>query len=95
MKIRGILFDLDGTLIDTIDLIIQAFEHSFAVCLNKKMPRAELVKYFGLPLRSAMENYVDKNQVETLCAVYREFNLKYHDEHLEDVVSSMQTVSRG
>ena len=56
MKIRGILFDLDGTLIDTIDLIIQAFEHSFAVCLNKKMPRAELVKYFGLPLRSAMEN---------------------------------------
>ena len=58
MKIRGILFDLDGTLIDTIDLIIQAFEHSFAVCLNKKMPRAELVKYFGLPLRSAMENYV-------------------------------------
>lgn len=47
MKIRGILFDLDGTLIDTIDLIIQAFEHSFAVCLNKKMPRAELVKYFG------------------------------------------------
>ena len=36
MKIRGILFDLDGTLIDTIDLIIQAFEHSFAVCLNKK-----------------------------------------------------------
>jgi len=30
VKIRGILFDLDGTLIDTIDLIIQAFEHKFA-----------------------------------------------------------------
>lgn len=56
MKIRGILFDLDGTLIDTIDLIIKAFEHSFAVCLNKEMPRKELVKYFGLPLRSAMRN---------------------------------------
>lgn len=93
MKIRGILFDLDGTLIDTIDLIIQAFEHSFAVCLNKKMPRAELVKYFGLPLRSAMENYVDKNQVETLCAVYREFNLKYHDELIKPFPGVKETLS--
>ena len=33
-KALAIIFDLDGTLIDTIDLIIQAFEHSFAVLLE-------------------------------------------------------------
>lgn len=57
------------------------------------MPRAELVKYFGLPLRSAMENYVDKNQVETLCAVYREFNLKYHDELIKPFPGVKETLS--
>lgn len=93
MKIRGVLFDLDGTLIDTVDLIIKAFEHSFAVCLNKKMPHAELVKYFGLPLRSAMRNYVNEDQVEELCAVYREFNLKHHDELIKPFAGVKETLA--
>lgn len=60
------------------------------------MPRAELVKYLT-PLRSAMENYVDKNQVETLCAVYREFNLKYHDELIKPFpgVETLSVLQRG
>lgn len=35
--------------------------------------------FWAALLRSAMENYVDKTG-RNLCAVYREFNLKYHDE---------------
>ncbi|WP_177565929.1 pyrophosphatase PpaX [Phascolarctobacterium sp.] len=93
MKIRGILFDLDGTLIDTIDLIIKAFEHSFAVCLNKEMPRKELVKYFGLPLRSAMRNYVAEEQVEDLCSAYREFNLQHHDELIRPFAGVTETLT--
>lgn len=40
-----------------------------------------------------MENYVDKNQVETLCAVYREFNLKYHDELIKPFPGVKETLS--
>lgn len=93
MIIRGILFDLDGTLIDTIDLIIKAFDHSFDVCLNKKIPHEEFVKYFGLPLRSAMRNYVPEDQVETLCDVYREFNLQYHDELIKPFMGVTATLT--
>lgn len=93
MKIRGVLFDLDGTLIDTIDLIIKAFEHSFAVCLNRQMPRSELVKYFGLPLRDAMRRYAAADQVEVLCTAYREFNQQYHDELIKPFVGVSETLS--
>lgn len=93
MIIRGILFDLDGTLIDSIDLIIKAFENSFEVCLNKKIPREELVRYFGLPLREAMLNYVEEDKVDELCAAYREFHLQYHDQLIKPFVGVNESLA--
>jgi pyrophosphatase PpaX len=83
---RAILFDLDGTLVDTTNLILACFEHSWQTVAGRGHPRETLVATFGMPLRQAMSllaadrDYgLDEDQVERLLSEYRSFNLANHD----------------
>jgi pyrophosphatase PpaX len=51
---HAILFDLDGTLIDSTDLILQCFQYSWATVCDFNHSREALVQTFGTPLRAAM-----------------------------------------
>ena len=51
------LFDADGTLIDTIELIYQCFVFTCKKFGNKEITKDEVVKNIGLTLRSQMEVY--------------------------------------
>ncbi len=79
MNFKGILFDLDGTLIDTSDLIVRSFQHTFAQHYGQPLTPPEIYAFFGKPLRAAMEHY-GPDQVEALITTYREFNLAHHDQ---------------
>lgn len=86
MRIRGILFDFDGTLANTNDLIFSAFEHTFAQFLHRKVSREEIVKTFGLPLAEAMALYAPSpDMIMDMRAVYRQFNLEHHDEMIKTI----------
>lgn len=86
MRIRGILFDFDGTLANTNDLIFSAFEHTFAQFLHRKVSRDEIVKTFGLPLAEAMALYAPSpDMITDMRAVYRQFNLEHHDEMIKTI----------
>lgn len=89
---RAILFDLDGTLIDTTELIIQCFEFSWTTVCGFSLPRETLIETFGIPLRDAMHRLLarrdsngshdvepDKDTVDKLVASYRLFNTSNHD----------------
>lgn len=52
--LRAILFDLDGTLIDTTDLILHCFDHSWQTVCSRTHPRETLVGTMGIPLQDAM-----------------------------------------
>ncbi len=75
---KAILFDLDGTLINTNDLIVKSFNYAFIKHLNKYVQREEIVKTFGEPLRDAMIRY-DEENVEQLVTSFRKFNETNHD----------------
>jgi pyrophosphatase PpaX len=47
MKLRGIIFDLDGTLGDTIPLCIQAFQRTFHHYLGHLFPAQDIIAMFG------------------------------------------------
>lgn len=79
MTYKGLLFDLDGTLLDTTQLIINSFKHTFQQHYQKELDNQEIFEYFGKPLRTAMEN-LGADKVDQLIQTYREYNLAHHDE---------------
>src|SRR5699024_6825546 len=95
MSIHTILFDLDGTLIDTNELIITSFEHTFKTH-NLPHTREEIMSFNGPPLRDTFYN-INPDQAETLIATYREHNLAHHDSyvtafpHVVDVLDRKST----
>lgn len=79
MSITTVLFDLDGTLIDTRDLILKSFAHTFSEVLQRSVPEDELLLHFGRPLVYTMQTY-GPDRVDLLLSTYREFNRTHHDE---------------
>jgi pyrophosphatase PpaX len=90
---RAILFDLDGTLIDTTNLILRCFEHSWQNVCGLEHSREALIETFGIPLREAMRSLMietskfntaseiegEVDLIERLLTEYRLFNVANHD----------------
>jgi pyrophosphatase PpaX len=77
--IKAVLFDLDGTLINTNNLILQSFKYAFRKGLDLEVEDSEIIKLFGEPLTQALKKYGEEN-LEGLIGFFREFNEKKHDE---------------
>src|SRR5712691_10949698 len=86
----AVLFDLDGTLIDTTDLIFQSYQHALASVLDRPATTEELLLGYGQPLYAAFTAILDSRQVQgtvegrqslvdRLIGQYREFNVARHD----------------
>ena len=84
MGIRGILFDNDGTLVDTYELILSSYRHTTRKVLGRELPECDLMKGVGIPLDEQMGLYTDDKQVqEELLRVYREHNHAIHDDAIK------------
>jgi pyrophosphatase PpaX len=76
----AILFDLDGTLIDSVPLILESFHHSFVACGLPVPGAGELLRGIGTPLEAHFAHYAtEATLVGRLVAHYREYNLAHHD----------------
>ncbi|GIV13192.1 MAG: HAD-IA family hydrolase [Fimbriimonadales bacterium] len=56
--LRAILFDVDGTLIDTVQLIVKALDYTYRKHLGIALPHEEIRRLIGLPLHVQM-HYLD------------------------------------
>ncbi|MDI6871338.1 MAG: pyrophosphatase PpaX [Bacillota bacterium] len=80
MTYAGVLFDLDGTLLDTVELIVRSYQHTFRQCLGREVGEGEILANLGLTLSAHLALYhQDPAKVEEMVAVYRTFNLANHD----------------
>ncbi|MDP4179252.1 MAG: pyrophosphatase PpaX [Bacillota bacterium] len=82
--INAILFDFDGTIIDTNDLIIQSYKHTLKTLLNINEETSKIVQYFGEPLAVTLSRY-DNKMTEQLVNTYRTYNEKNHDELVKSI----------
>ncbi|WP_172135299.1 HAD family hydrolase [Adlercreutzia sp. ZJ473] len=79
-EIQGVLFDLDGTLIDTHDLILSSFRHATREVLGREFPDEVLMQKVGQPLVVQMWDFADDDAThELLVRTYREHNHSVHD----------------
>ncbi|REJ10159.1 pyrophosphatase PpaX [Halobacillus trueperi] len=94
MSIRTILFDLDGTLIDTNELIIASFTHTIKQYSDRSYERAEILDFIGPPLKESLHK-VNPDKVEEMVETYRKHNIENHNRYVkayEGVVETIETL---
>jgi len=79
--IKAVVFDLDGTLVDSVELIIVSFQHAVREVLGKELSREESIAHVGRPLREQMLIFSPEH-VDELVSTYRDFNHREHDRML-------------
>ena len=79
-KLRTVLFDLDGTLIDSVRLILDSYHHTLAAHGLPPRSDEEWLEGVGTPLTAQFGALQDTaGMLDVLIATYREYNLKHHD----------------
>jgi len=74
-----VLFDLDGTLIDSGAMIVASMRHAVTTVLGREVPEAELKAAVGGPGLIAQMRALDESRVDDLVAAYRAHNEPLHD----------------
>lgn len=77
-SVEAVLFDLDGTLIDTLDLIRASMRYATNEVLGAPLPDEVLMHNVGVPLAQQMREF-SQEHAEELLVVYREHNERVHD----------------
>jgi pyrophosphatase PpaX len=90
-KITTILFDLDGTLIDTNDLIIKSFLHTLEQYYPGQYKREDVLPFMGPTLFDTFSK-MNPEKVEEMSNVYRTFNKEKHDELVKEFPGVWDTV---
>jgi pyrophosphatase PpaX len=83
---QAILFDLDGTLIDTTDLILCCFAHSWQTVCGIRHSREHIVATFGIPLRVAMQRLLATSPPHSRSL--RDVSVATSDEIVEQLLST-------
>ncbi len=79
-QLQTVLFDLDGTLIDSIRLILDSYHHTLTQHNLPARSDEEWLRGVGTPLHIQFSQWHDSPEMlEAMIATYREFNLKHHD----------------
>lgn len=90
-KINTVLFDLDGTLIDTNELIISTFLHTLEKYYPSKYQREDVLPFIGPSLHETFSG-IDPDRVEEMILEYRTYNLANHDQLVTEFLGVKETV---
>lgn len=73
-----VLFDLDGTLINTIDVIVASYTHTWRTVSAREVTRAEILPWIGRTLEDVFAEE-DPEHAEELERVYMDHNYAHLD----------------
>jgi len=76
-KFEGIIFDIDGTLTSTNELIFASFNHVTTKYLNKKLTNEEIISLFGPPEDTILKKWFG----DDFTNVKEDYYKFYKDEH--------------
>ncbi|HLX32013.1 MAG TPA: HAD-IA family hydrolase [Gaiellaceae bacterium] len=82
MRFPTVLFDLDGTVVDSGAIILASMRHATREVLGRDYSDEELLRTVGGPGLEAQMHALAPERADELVAVYRAHNLPLHD-HLE------------
>jgi len=92
------LFDLDGTLIDSIELILRSYRHTMRAHRGLEPPDEVWMQGLGTPLWVQFRHWTeDPAEIEAMVATYRVYNLEHHDDLVrpyEGVVAAVRDLRK-
>jgi pyrophosphatase PpaX len=91
--LRAALFDFDGTLVDTTDLIYQSMRHAAGEVLGREISREVLMANVGQPLPRQME-LLSAEHAEALLDSYRLHNEANHDALIKEFPGVEESLAR-
>jgi pyrophosphatase PpaX len=81
--LRAVLFDLDGTLLDTFSLILESFRFTMQKHRGTVPPEEPFLAQLGTPLARMLAAYSDDaSEIEAMVATYRDHNARCHDDRV-------------
>jgi pyrophosphatase PpaX len=90
----ALLFDLDGTLADSIALLLASFRHTFESHDAPVPPDDEWIAGIGTPLITQMRQFVPtEDEAQRMILTYREFQRTHHDEMLHEFEGVAETLA--
>lgn len=92
--IRCVLFDLDGTTIDTNELIIATLQHVLREHCGLELTREMIIPQMGGPLTDQLRHFTGWEEVADLVKAYRAYNYARHDEMVTLFPGVLDTVKR-
>ena len=93
-KYLGILFDLDGTLVDSLELILSSYRHTMSRHLGREMPDEEWLNTMGKPLKAQLQSFADTpEQLEAMFQTYIAHNEANHRRLVRPFPRVKETVS--
>ena len=82
-EIRAVLFDLDGTLIDSERLILASYRHTMQAHLGHVPPEETWKATIGQPLVVQMKMFSEReDQAAAMIQTYVDHNLANHDDYV-------------
>ncbi|MCM3442987.1 pyrophosphatase PpaX [Metabacillus halosaccharovorans] len=91
MKINTLLFDLDGTLINTNELIIESFLHTLHSYYPDQYKREDVLPFIGPTLYDTFTS-INPEKTEEMVKVYRKFNHEQHDVLVTEYETVFETI---
>lgn len=83
MKKFAVIFDLDGTVLNTDLLIKKSFEHVFKKYMPEHMlSEEEYLSFLGPTLVESFGRYFPQHQIDELVECYREYNHAHHHDYV-------------
>ncbi len=80
MRYETVLFDLDGTLVDSGAMILASFRHATRTVLAREIPDEQLLAYVGGMRLAEQMREIAPERVDDLVRTYREHNEPLHRE---------------
>lgn len=95
MPFGTFLFDLDGTLIDSIELILRSYRHTMREHRGYEPPDDVWMDGLGTPLWVQFRLWSDdESEIKAMVETYREYNLAHHDELVRPYDGVVEQVRR-
>ncbi len=80
---KAVLFDFDGTIMNTNDIIIQSWQHTFRAAEGAERPLEDITHSFGEPLSLTMAKMFPDRDTDEMVNTYRDYQRKVYTESIQ------------